>query len=375
MMPTKILFVISSLRQCGPVRQLSYILRHLDREEFSPVVVRFTRERKDSLEPLFRKMDVPVHTFPIRKADLFLGKREIRKKILREFNPALVHVHGLRADGLFSGLEEFPVISSVRNYPGDEYIHRFGPLAGRAVAALHISYMKKICIPVACSDYVAMRYGERTGIPFLHIDNGVDTEYFVPSSPELKQKCRKELGLDGKKLVFIYSGVLSRRKNYDLLIRAFLKSRWRDEGILVLAGEIKDPIRIKGLPQPNILFTGPVKEIRSWYQASDILLSASRSEGLPNAILEGMSCGLPVFLSDIPPHTHILSHCSETGTLFRSEEELVSLLDKASQKEAESMGQAAAESVRSHFSAEKMSLEFQDLYRKVIAAGESLSHE
>lgn len=374
-MQTKILFVISSLRQCGPVRQLSYILRYLDREQFSPVVATLSRTQEDSLEPLFREMDVPVHSFPIKKADLFLGKREIRKKILREFNPSLVHVHGLRADGIFSGLKEFPVISSVRNYPGDEYIQRFGPLAGRTVAALHISYMKKICIPVACSDYVAMRYGERTGIPFLHIDNGVDTEFFVPATPELKQKRRKELGLDEHQLVFIYSGALSRRKNYALLVRAFLKSRWRDEGILVLAGEIKDPVRVKGLPQPNILFTGPVKEIRSWYQASDILLSASRSEGLPNAVLEGMSCGLPVFLSDIPPHSHILSHCPEAGALFRSEEDLVSLLDRASQKEVEGRGKVAARSVRRHFSAEKMSKEFQELYRKVIAAGESLSHE
>ena len=235
--------------------------------------------------------------------------------------------------------------------------------------------MKRICIPVACSDYVAMRYGEKTGIPFLHIDNGVDTAFFVPPSPEEKRRRREELGLDEKRLIFIYSGVLCRRKDPSLLIRAFLKSRWRDDGLLILAGEMKDRVRAEGLSHSNILFTGPVDDILRWYQASDILLSASRSEGLPNAVLEGMSCGLPAFLSDIPPHSHILDHCPDAGRLFHSEEGLTQLLYEAGKTQAGDMGKAAAAGVRRHFSAEKMSLEFQSLYRKVIAANESLTHE
>ncbi|HPE29458.1 MAG TPA: glycosyltransferase [Candidatus Mcinerneyibacteriales bacterium] len=374
-MQTTVLFVISSLRPCGPVRQLSYILRYLDRETFSPVVVRLSREKERSMKPLFREMGVPVHTVPFSKAGLAMGKRKVRNRILREFSPDIIHVHGLRADGLFSGLEGVPVISSVRNYPGDEYIHRFGWAAGKAMAALHIRYMKRICIPVACSDYVAMRYGEKTGIPFLHIDNGVDTDFFAPASPDLKKKRRQELGLDEKKVVFISSGVLSRRKNPALLIRSFLKSRWRDDGLLILAGEMKDRVRAEGLSRSNILFTGPVDDILRWYQASDVLLSASRSEGLPNAVLEGMSCGLPAFLSDIPPHAHILDHCPDAGSLFRSEEGLTQLLVEAGKTQAGGMGKAAATGVRRHFSAEKMSLEFQDLYRKVIAASESLPDE
>ena len=375
MMQTKILFVISSLRPCGPVRQLSYILRYLDRDRFSPVVIRLSQEEKSSMEPLFSEMGVPVYTVPVKKVKLFTQKRQIRDSILREFSPDLIHVHGLRADSLFSGLEGIPVISSVRNYPGDEYIHRFGWLAGKAVAKLHIHYMKKICIPVACSDYVAMRYGEKTGIPFLHIDNGVDTDFFKPVSPDVKKKRRQELELDENKLVFIYSGVLSRRKNPALLIRSFLRSRWRDEGILVLAGEMKDALKAVEAGRPNILLTGPVEDILPWYQASDILLSASRSEGLPNAVLEGMSCGLPVLLSDIPPHAHILDHCPDAGRLFHTEADLSSLLDQADREKAEAAGKTAAEGVRRHFSAEKMSLEFQDLYRKIIAAGKSLPHE
>ena len=93
-MQTKILFVISSLRRCGPVRQLSYVLRYLDRDRFSPVVIRLSQEEKSSMEPLFSEMGVPVYTVPVKKVKLFTQKRQIRDSILREFSPDLIHVHG-----------------------------------------------------------------------------------------------------------------------------------------------------------------------------------------------------------------------------------------------------------------------------------------
>ncbi|MCJ7782007.1 MAG: glycosyltransferase, partial [Acidimicrobiia bacterium] len=38
------------------------------------------------------------------------------------------------------------------------------------------------------------------------------------------------------------------------------------------------------------------------YATSDVYLSTSHGEGLPVAAMEAMACGLPVILSDIPPH-------------------------------------------------------------------------
>lgn len=38
---------------------------------------------------------------------------------------------------------------------------------------------------------------------------------------------------------------------------------------------------------------------------SDIMISASLAEGLPNSVLEGLACGLPILFSDITPHQEI----------------------------------------------------------------------
>ena len=46
--------------------------------------------------------------------------------------------------------------------------------------------------------------------------------------------------------------------------------------------------------------TGPRHDIANFYRVSDIYIHTAIREGLPNSILEAMSCGLPVISSRIP---------------------------------------------------------------------------
>ena len=48
---------------------------------------------------------------------------------------------------------------------------------------------------------------------------------------------------------------------------------------------------------PHVRFLGAVKDIRSLYWASDLLVMPSLYEGLANAALEGARLGLPALLS------------------------------------------------------------------------------
>jgi glycosyltransferase involved in cell wall biosynthesis len=60
-----------------------------------------------------------------------------------------------------------------------------------------------------------------------------------------------------------------------------------------------DRVSFAGLHQRNGVF--------ALLGASDLLVSASYSEGIPVAVLEAMAAGLPVVLSDIPAHREITS--------------------------------------------------------------------
>jgi len=57
----------------------------------------------------------------------------------------------------------------------------------------------------------------------------------------------------------------------------------------------------------RVTFTGLVARDEVFAQVSraDLFVSASRGEGLPVAVMEGMACGVPAVLSDIPPHREI----------------------------------------------------------------------
>lgn len=71
-----------------------------------------------------------------------------------------------------------------------------------------------------------------------------------------------------------------------------------EKNILQLINELQLKDKVFILPFSN--------DINGIYAASDIAVHSSLSEGLPNSLLEAMSCGLPVIASDISSHKAIL---------------------------------------------------------------------
>ena len=114
--------------------------------------------------------------------------------------------------------------------------------------------------------------------------------------------------------------------------------------------------------QPNIFFRGWVKDIAPYLIAGDAYVSASRSEGLPNAVLEALSWGLPVYLSDIPSHQDILGNRPDAGHLFslQDSEQLLTLLNNFSPSVCAST--AARHIVTKHLNASRMSFDYQRRY-------------
>lgn len=73
---------------------------------------------------------------------------------------------------------------------------------------------------------------------------------------------------------------------------------------------LRDMILTLGL-QDTVTLAGTTKNIEDELVKHDLFISASLWEGMPMAPIESIKVGLPVLLSDIPPHREILSYAPE----------------------------------------------------------------
>ena len=116
---------------------------------------------------------------------------------------------------------------------------------------------------------------------------------------------------DADRFVVISVGRLERVKDPLGVVEAFAEGAGDDSTLfLVGQGSLRDEVeaRIEGLEMANrVVMTGliPRDEVFRRCAGADLYVSASHGEGLPVAVIEAMSSGCPVILSDIPPHQEV----------------------------------------------------------------------
>jgi len=132
------------------------------------------------------------------------------------------------------------------------------------------------------------------------IPNGVAADLFTPgpASPELRQS----LGL-GDGPVIGFSGELRAKKGLNALLLAFRELAQKRPASLLLVGGVRpgsdaETLQVFEKQNPDLqIYTIPpvaLEKMPEYYRLMDVLVSPSLHDGLPNAVLEAMSCGLPV---------------------------------------------------------------------------------
>jgi len=191
----------------------------------------------------------------------------------------------------------------------------------------------------------------------LTIHNGVDTEEFVPSSGKRT----------GRRLRLISVGRLIERKRYDVLIKAI--SGIRDiELLLIGEGALEKKLKNQAMfLKANVRFLGKKthSQIKRFLQHSDVFVMPSVNEGMSNAVLEAMACGLPVIMSYTGGAEELVKgngfivkksspmHLREAIELYRVNRELISTHGIISRKLAVGM------------SWEYAALEYMKIYEKI----------
>jgi glycosyltransferase involved in cell wall biosynthesis len=148
--------------------------------------------------------------------------------------------------------------------------------------------------------------------------NGVDTERYCP--PVDPAEARRQLGLSTDRVVLLAVGNLTTVKNHQLALESMEAAGIPPERCtLVMVGEDRlggavQRWAAERLPRHDVRLAGPTDDVRPWYAAADVFVLCSRSEGLCNALLEAMSCGLPIVATDVPGNREVLRD-GRTGLL------------------------------------------------------------
>ncbi len=370
----RILYLVSTLRRAGPNAQLLNLLRHLDPSRFEPTVVTLSPEGPDSMLPAFSAIEARVRSLAMSRMRGFAhrgwGRTLARVAGAPLDEGSIVHSQGIRGDVIASTqLAGVTRVATARNDPLDDYPMKFGNLPGRWMARRHLRAFRALPQVVACSSELAKKLRAH-GVEAAVIRNGVDTDAFRPASAVERAALRDSLDIAPAARVAVAVGALSARKDPGLLVRALRAVSDPDVVLAFLgAGELEADCRRAASDDRRVRFVGQVADVTPWLRAADFLVSASRSEGLPNAVLEALACGLRLVLTDIGPHRELLALCPGSGEAFRVGDErgLADAIARAARRAA-TAGVASTDGVAALLGAQRMSQEYQQLYLRLAGA-------
>ncbi|MDD1674498.1 MAG: glycosyltransferase family 4 protein [Methanomicrobiales archaeon] len=149
-------------------------------------------------------------------------------------------------------------------------------------------------------------------VPTTLIPNGIDREFFRHDQGR-RNAFRERYGIEeGEQVVLTVAQQTPRKGIYDFieLARSQPDKRWVWVGGFPYGVLSKDYIHIEQVKRQcgnNVIFTGIVPDIVEAYCGADIFFMPSYAETFGLAILEALSCGLPVVARGIPEFREIFS--------------------------------------------------------------------
>ena len=188
---------------------------------------------------------------------------------------------------------------------------------------------------------------------------------------------RAELGMPPGAGVVLFVGRLAAEKGCDYLIEAApIVSAGAPDAVFLVAGSGPAEAALKALAERagvanRVRFLGARDDVADLLAAADVFCLPSRQEGMSLALLEAMSAGKAVVVSDIAANREVVEH-GKTGLLVWPGDAaalggaLVHILTHPDA--AQAMGRAARARTLAGYGATKQREAYARLYRELLAA-------
>lgn len=224
------------------------------------------------------------------------------------------------------------------------------------------------------------------GLPrerFRLMPNGVDIRRFRPGTADEREALRREMRISVTSLVVLFVGFFSREKRPDLLFDAWarLATEPRADVVLVFVGatrstyhevdeNLADEIRTNATAigvVDRLRFVERTPDIERYHGMADIFVLPSVREGMSNALLEAMACGVPSIATRIDGVTDVVIEDGVNGLLVPPDD--VEALEQGMRRMAGDrmwaarLGSEARHAVETRFSLEQSAVRHLEAYQ------------
>ncbi len=254
-----------------------------------------------------------------------------------------------------------PVVCKEATFPAAAQISYDAPLRAE------LARLRRQAEFIALTEPVAASLRE-SGIPAGQIS-------LIPNGVELPAERSPVAG--SREVVYVGNLTQGARwKAFDILFAASARFHQKDQvwtQLTVLGAGDPAPWRHYLTQQgclDSIHFAGAVKNVGEYLRRARLFVLPSRVEGLSNALLEAMSWGLPVLVSDIPANLAVVRHqvngwavpVNDSAAL--AEAMLTLLEDEALSLR---LGRAARQTIEEQYTIERIAGQLVALYQKLLA--------
>jgi glycosyltransferase involved in cell wall biosynthesis len=266
------------------------------------------------------------------------------------------------------------MVHSVESYKLDDIVERTTP-----------SIDRRICISQKVRRYLAESYEKKfdsaeTYIRRLNvIYNGIDEKEFTPNAMR-KGKFKARFSIPENEKIISFIGRFSYEKQPILFvdIAQNLLSKSKHKLKFVMAGDgldsekVKNRIKEHGLEDYFIL-TGMIDYTAELLNDTDIFLVVSEYEGIPNAMLEAMSLGVPVISTDVGAISEVVENNvngflinpsnSSSNVIQSFTDTILELLRDQTKRSA--VSGKAIETINQRFTLETMATNYERLFNEL----------
>jgi len=309
---------------------------------------------------------VDIHCMYSKPNELALPFR--LRRLIRQVRPTVIHARnwGAWPDVALARLLTRPRVPLVFSFHGFARTER--PPLRRRVAFRLLARMTTHLLTVcdAARQMLVREFGWPAGKVRV-IPNGVDLAKFCPGPDQRR--------VSGRLLIGCIGG-LTAVKNHGLMLRALagLVERGADCELRI-AGEGPERPMLEGLAAElgiasRVVFAGQVADVPALLRQFDLFVLPSASEAHPNALLEAMACGVPCVATDVGGVAEVLDS-GACGLVVPpgDPEALANALHGlcVSAEERRRLAQAGRRRAVEQYSMEKMTADYEALYREASA--------